>query len=101
MDIRKFSPDTPEDELIRACYQVENASATSEGKAWLLEYLLSCLNIRQQKKLLEAQNKFNKELLKDNKKLIETNKKLVKATWTLAIATIVLAVATIILVLVI
>lgn len=87
MDIKDYNINTKEEDLIKACQNLEQTTATSEGKALYLDYFLGLLNLKQQKDLLEKQNEFNKELLK-------TNKKLVKATWALAGATVLIVVVT-------
>ena len=98
MNIREYDLNTSEDKLINACRKIEESGLITEAKAFYLDYLLSLLNFKQQKKLLKEQNKFNKKFLAENKKLIDNSKKLVKPTWILAIATITLAISTVILV---
>ena len=88
IDLKQYNINTPVKKIIEACQQVKDTSETSEMREISLNYLVNLLHLKQQRKLLEEQNKFNMSL-------IETNKKLVKATWALAIATGILVLVTI------
>ncbi len=88
IELQKYNVDTPEVEIIKACQFVElQTHLTSGAKELYLNYLTNLLHLKQQKKLFEDQNKFNKQL-------ISTNRNLVKATWVLALVTIGLALIT-------
>lgn len=78
----EYNLETPEEELIKLCQKLPVSSPNNES-ILLLDYCLGLLQLKQQKKLLDEQNKFNEKLLR-------WNKWLVYATWVLAIATIIL-----------
>jgi len=96
MNLRDFNANTLEDKIIEACQKIESATSLSDWAQVYLNYLLGLLHFKQQKQLLDEQNKFNEKIVKYNQELVKTNKKLVRATWTLAIATIILAIATVV-----
>ena len=88
IELRKYDIDTAESEVIRACQYVETQThLVPETKELYLNYLTNLLQLKQQKKLFDGQNKFNEDLIK-------TNRSLAKATWALAGVTIILALIT-------
>jgi len=92
INLKEYDILTSDDEIIKACQRVESQTfLSSEGKDLYLNYLTNLSHLKQQKKMLDEQNKFNKSLLNDNKKLINNNKYLVIATWFLAISTTILS----------
>jgi hypothetical protein len=72
-----------EDEIVVFCKQ-EAGNAPGYGHEMKLNYGLNLLSVKQQKKLVDDQNEFNK-------KILGLNTGLVRATWALAGATIILA----------
>ncbi len=84
----EYNLDTSEEELIKECQKNQNIWIEADAQNLRLNYLIGLLSLKQQRKLLTEQNKFNE-------KLLEKNSSLVKATWVLAFATIGLAIITI------
>jgi hypothetical protein len=71
-------------EEIAAFCENEASQAPGYGHEMKLNYGVNLLAIKQQKKLIDDQNNYNRQML-------ATNRKLVYATWVLAAATILLA----------
>jgi hypothetical protein len=85
--ISKYNIESSEDELIEACqYGIFKEGLNPTESGIFLNYILGILSLKQQKEMVDDQNKASGNL--------------VKVTWVLAIATWILAIATIILVLV-
>lgn len=89
IDLKNYNLTTQENNLIEACQDIEKQThLTPEDKVLYLNYLINILNLKQQKKIIDDQNKFNT-------KLVKTNRNLVVATWALAFVTILLCIITI------
>jgi hypothetical protein len=74
-ELFKFTSDTPECEIVKACQALDsNSDFASEDRQLRMTYLLGLLSIKEQRKL------------------IKQNTSLVYATWTLTIVTALLAV---------